>query len=186
MFDPTTFTGVPRIETARLRLRELRLSDFEVFAANSADPEAMRYMSGAVDRRTAWRYITAMTGGWQLTGAGWWAVELLDGSAMVGNVGAFFRETTFHEGANADLELGWSFFRAHWGRGYAREAAAAALAFGFARHGSPRAIAYVDAANAPSIKVAEAIGMRFVREADFYGEKASLYACMRPGAPEAP
>src|SRR5260221_14576406 len=52
-------TVVPRVDTARLRLREFRASNFDAYAENLADPVAMKSLSGVVDRRTAWRGFAA-------------------------------------------------------------------------------------------------------------------------------
>lgn len=174
--------SVPRLTTERLVLRELRASEFEIYAASSADPVAMRFISGAVDRRQAWRTFASMTGGWMLTGAGWWAIELRATGEFIGTVGAFFRETMLGRGADADLEIGWTVFPQFWRRGFATEAARAALAFGAATHDVRRVIALIDAANVGSIGVAKAIGMVFDGDVDFYGEPSQRYAIERARA----
>lgn len=171
---------VPRLTTPRLLLRELRATDFEAHAANSADPEAMKYMSGTVDRRHAWRVLAALTGAWLLTGAGWWGIEVVATGELVGTVGAFFRETTLGLGAGADIELGWSVYRPYWRRGYASEAARAALAWAFATHDAPRAVAHLVEANAASAGVCKAIGMTYDGQVDLYGEPCARYAMAAP------
>ncbi|MDO9019549.1 MAG: GNAT family N-acetyltransferase [Deltaproteobacteria bacterium] len=170
--EPTS--TIPRITTARLVLRGLRAGDLDAFAENLADPIATEHLGGVVDRRAAWRVLAAGTGFWMLTGAGWWGIALRETGELVGTVGAFFRETP-----GADLELGWSVFRRHWRRGYASEAAQAALAFGFERHAVPRAIAHIDGRNAASIRVSARIGMTYEGEVDFYGERTGRYVIAR-------
>jgi len=173
--DAATF-AVPRLTTPRLLLRELRTSDFEAYAESAADPVAMKYMTSAIDRRTAWRMFTSLMGGWIVTGAGWWGIELRATGELVGTVGGFYRETNYALGHEADLELGWTVFRAHWRKGIATEAARAALAYGVERHRPRRAIAIIDPANVGSIGVAKAIGMTFDGDMDFYGEPSVRYA----------
>lgn len=57
-----------------------------------------------------------------------------------------------------EIEIGWSLDRAHWGHGYATEAAAAALERAWQLgHPAVRAIMWPD--NAPSAKVCERLGM---------------------------
>ena len=177
---PVSFAQVliPRIETERLLLREARTSDFDAYAEHSADPVAMKFMTGAVDRRTAWRFFMAMTGGWVLTGTGWWAIELRSTGELVGVVGNFFRETQL--GPDGCLEVGWSLLQRFWRNGYATEAARAAIAWGFEHHPVRRTIAYVDAANVASVGVCKKAGMTFDGEASFYGEPAARYAIERP------
>jgi RimJ/RimL family protein N-acetyltransferase len=157
---------VPRIATERLLLREFRTGDFEGFATNIADPEATRFLlSSTTDRRTAWRVFSSAAGGWVLSGAGWWAVEVRESGEMVGTVGAFMRESF------PDLEIGWTLYRRFWGNGYATEAARAALAFAFDVHRAKRVVAHIAPQNAPSIAVSERLGMTFETDVDLYGER---------------
>jgi RimJ/RimL family protein N-acetyltransferase len=98
-----------------------------------------------------------------LRGAGWWAAELRETGEVVGTVGAFFRE------ASPELEIGWSIYRRFWRRGFATEAAAAALAFAVERHSAEWVIAHISAENLASVRVAEHLGMRYERDVDFFG-----------------
>ena len=170
---------VPRLSTPRLLLRELRTEDFDAYAESLSDPVAMRFTSGVADRRAAWRIFAALTGPWLLTGAGWWAIELRATGEFIGTVGAFFREPGTPLGTADDLELGWTLLRAHWRRGFASEAARAALACGLSRHDVRRAIAHVDPGNVASIGVCAALGMRLEGEVDFYGQPSLRYAVLR-------
>lgn len=186
--NPTFSFTVPRLETARLLLREVRLSDFEAYARHMSDPSAMKYMGQPVDRRMSWRVFAALMGTWSITSAGWWAVEVTATRDFVGLVGAFFRETSLVTNAQGgseleahpDLELGWSIFQPFWRNGYAKEAAKAALDHGLAHHPSaPRAIANIHPDNVASINVSKAIGMTFDGDHDFYGEPGIRYALSR-------
>jgi ribosomal-protein-alanine N-acetyltransferase len=57
------------------------------------------------------------------------------------------------------VEIGWRLARAHWGKGYAAEAARAALDFGFAELRLDRIFAFTVPANERSRRVMERIGM---------------------------
>jgi RimJ/RimL family protein N-acetyltransferase len=164
---------VPRLTTPRLRLREFRVTDFEAFAAHRADEEACRWVGGVLDRRAAWRAFASQTGNWMLQGLGWWIVERLDGAEAVGTAGLFRRFI------GADLEIGWSFYRASWGQGFAKEAARAALEHGFAIDGVRRVIAHINHENLASLGVGRHLGMRHERDVDFYGEPIMLHAVER-------
>ena len=168
--------SIPRIATPRLLLREFRIGDFDGFAQNLADPEAMKFLSGPSDpsdRRAAWRIFCSATGGWVLHGKGWWAVELRETGEMVGTVGAFLRESA------PDLELGWTLYPRFWGRGYATEAARAALEHAFEVHHVKRAIAHIKAANTASVAVSQKLGMTYETDVDFYGDPVGRYAIER-------
>ena len=69
--------------------------------------------------------------------------------------------------------------RAGWGHGYATEAAAPSVAFGFDRCGLPRIVAVVRHDNAASRKVLRKVGLRHVRDGRFYEADAALYAIDR-------
>jgi RimJ/RimL family protein N-acetyltransferase len=150
------------------------MTDFEAYAANLADPVAAKFMSGPCDRRAAWRSFAAQTGSWLLNGGGWWAVEQREGGAVVGTVGAFFRET-----AEALVELGWSLYPRYWGQGFATEAAAAALQFAIDTHDARRVVAHIAAENLASIAVSKHLGMKYDTDVDFYGQPIGRYVITR-------
>lgn len=159
---------VPRLETERLVLREYRVDDFDAFAAHLADPESTAFIDVA-DRQLAWRIFACHSGLWVLFGAGWWAMELRETGAPVGVVGAFYRL------GMPGIELGWNTYREYWGRGFASEAAAAAMRYAFEVKGESRAKALITAGNVPSIRVAQRLGMAWESETELYGAKVSCY-----------
>lgn len=170
---------VERITTPRLLLREPRVADFDAYAEHRSDPDANLYIGGTLDRRRAWTAFASLSGQWMITGAGWWAIEVRETGAFIGLVGAFFRETSLPVGPKTDIEVGWNLFQAYWGKGYAKEAARTALTFACERHHVRRAIAHITPANVASVAVAQAIGMTYEGEVDFYGETLSRYVSSR-------
>jgi RimJ/RimL family protein N-acetyltransferase len=169
MPDQSPPVSVPRLQTPRLLLREYRESDFDVFAAHCADPEAMVHW-GVIDRRSARRIFAGNMGEWMLRGAGWWAVELRASGTPVGAVGAFFREGW------SDIELGWNTFRAYWGQGIATEAATEVIRYAFEHRRERRVTALIDAPNTRSTRVATRLGMTFEKDVDFFGKPTVRYA----------
>jgi RimJ/RimL family protein N-acetyltransferase len=164
---------VPRVETARLLLREPRLAEFGAFAANAADPVACANSGAPVmDAREAWRRFHAAAGHWLLQGMGWWSVEEKELGA-IGHVGVFRREL------GPDIEMGWSIYRQHWNNGYAWEAARAALEYAVSALGADRVVAYIAQENAASVRVATKIGMRLQGEVQWYGEPGWRYVFER-------
>jgi RimJ/RimL family protein N-acetyltransferase len=172
-------SSVPRLETERLVLREPRVGDFEAYAAHMSDADLRKYCGGALNRREAWRMFLVAAGGWVVTQSGWWMVEDRASGAVLGTVGAFLRETNLEKGRAADLEVGWSIYREAWNRKYAREAAAAALAWAVAHHDPARVIAHIDMENLPSIAVSRALGMKHAGTTEFYGEPSELFVIER-------
>ena len=174
--------SVPRITTTRLLLREHRLSDFNRFADEVADPISRASPNGVMDRRTAWRSFVTGIGVWALHGVGWWCVELAATGEYVGTVGAFYRESAIGDAPAPELELGWLIFRKYWRQGVATEAAAAALRHGFEATTATHAVAHIHSTNEPSIHVAARLGMQHERDIDFYGDPMRRYVVARTPA----
>lgn len=144
---------VPRLETARLIMRGYVSDDFEAFAAFMADPEVMRYLTGhPLKRLDAWRSLSSAIGHWTLRGYGTWALEKKDDGAFIGRVGMINPEGW------PGLEIGWTLGRPYWGRGYATEAASAAMRYAFLTQPVDRLISCIHPENAASQKVAVRLG----------------------------
>jgi RimJ/RimL family protein N-acetyltransferase len=178
---------IPTLETERLRLRPLRESDFEDYAALYADPEVLRYLGGGPepwDRGRAWRHMAFNRGHWEIAGAGMWVVEHQETGAFLGLIGFAAPEGW------PGFELAWILARRWWGNGYATEGARAALDHAFTVLQKDRVISLIHPENRPSIRVAERIGeslrgriLHFGREMLCFG--ADREACPREKASEA-
>jgi RimJ/RimL family protein N-acetyltransferase len=149
------------IETERLRLRPHGPGDFEASAALWANSSVTRHIGGRPStREEAWRRFLSYAGHWTVLGFGFWLVEEKLTGKFVGEVGFgdFKREI---EPPMGDMpEGGWVIMPWAHGRGYATEAAAAALAFGEARYGWTRTACIIEPENLASIRVAEKLGYR--------------------------
>ena len=150
------------------------MSDFDAFATNLADPRVTAFITGH-DRRSAWWVFSSGMGQWLLQGAGWWAIELRESGAFVGNVGAFFRETS------PEIEIGWNVQQAHWGKGIATEAATEVLRYLFEVRKERRVTALIDAENKASLRVAVHLGLTYEAETELFGKPLGRYVRMLPG-----
>jgi RimJ/RimL family protein N-acetyltransferase len=168
-------TSVPCLHTDRLILREYRREDFDAFAAHLADPVSAAHL-GPADRHAAWRIFCSQAGLWVLHGAGWWAVEEKETGQVVGTMGAFFREET------TVMELGWNTYRAFGGRGYANEAAAAAMHHALEIRREPTVRALIASANESSLRVARRLGLRYEAETEIHGKAVGIYTRRREGS----
>lgn len=143
--------------TPRLRLRRWRDSDRAPFAAMNADPAVMRYFAGLVSAEDSGRSIDA----WQQAFAerGWanWALELRATGQFIGFVGLTIPRRVF--AFSPCVEIGWRLAGAHWGQGFATEAARAALRVGFEPLQLARIVSFTSRVNAPSRAVMQRIGM---------------------------
>ena len=164
--------NAPVLETARLVMRGFRAEDHAAYAAMSADPEVMRFIGTGVTLTPAeaWRSMAFFIGHWALRGHGMWALESKATGATVGRAG--FLEPPGWPG----FELGWLLGREHWGRGYATEAARAALSYARETWRRDRVISLIRPGNERSVKVALALGEALEGEVELLGSKALLYA----------
>ena len=144
---------IPRLQTERLILRAFSPDDFETFATFMSDEDVMRYLTGhPMTRAEAWRSLAVSIGHWHLRGYGTWAVERKEDGAFLGRVGMINPEGW------PGLELGWTLGKPFWGKGYATEAATAALNFAFLTQSVDKIISCIHPDNTPSQAVAKRIG----------------------------
>jgi RimJ/RimL family protein N-acetyltransferase len=164
----------PRLETARLRLRQFEEADLDEYARITADPEVMRYVGGKpLSRDEAWRSLGYILGHWKIRGYGLWAAEEKASGALVGRIGLYRPEGW------PGLEVGWLVDRARWGEGFASEGGAAAMTHAFLRVAAKRLISVIEPANAASIRVAEKLGEHFEREQQLQGKRVHIYSIER-------
>lgn len=170
----TAAMETPTLETERLVLRMLRESDTDAYAEMMADPEVVRFLGGKpMSRAEAWRNMAMVLGHWHLRGYGFWAVEEKSSGELVGRVGCWRPE------GGPGLEVGWTLRRSSWGRGYATEAARAAVGYAFAALGQSRVLSLIAPDNVASIRVAERLGEKPVGEWEISGIKVILYGVGR-------
>jgi RimJ/RimL family protein N-acetyltransferase len=146
----------PTLETARLILRPTAAEDLDGWAQLMADAEASRHIGGVQTRAQTWRAMAIMAGSWAMNGFGMFSLIEKTTGAWVGRVGPWRPEGW------PGTEVGWSLHPAAHGKGYAVEAATAAMDFAVDELGWTRIIHCIDPANVPSVRVAEKIGSRFL------------------------
>jgi RimJ/RimL family protein N-acetyltransferase len=69
-----------------------------------------------------------------------------------------------------------------WGHGYATEAGRAAIEWAWAALDAPELISVIQPDNARSIRVAERLGMRPLRETSLKGQSVAIFAIDRQAA----
>ena len=153
------------IRTARLRLRAWRDEDIEPHAAMNADPRVMEFFPGVLSLEESTALLARGRQRIAERGFGLWPVEVLGGAPFIGMVG--LSVPSFEAHFMPAVEIGWRLAADHWGRGYATEAAGAALAYGFDRLGLSEIVSFTTTANARSRRVMEKLGMRRAPEDDF-------------------
>lgn len=150
------------LTTPRLAIRPFVLGDLEALHAVYGDPEVMRYVDGDYASLQATR--TALATHIEMhekDGFAYWAV--LRGDELVGEVG-FGR-------LGDEIEMGWTFARAHWGQGYATEAGEAALR----RAPAANLLAVIHPENESSKRVAEKLGFELAERSEGRGHEQLIY-----------
>lgn len=176
-------TAPRELRTERLLLRGWRAGDAAAFAAMNADPEVMRHIaSGPLDRHASEELRARLAHEWARAGHGLWALERRDDGALLGFCGLAL--PGFARGlAAGTVEVGWRLRRDAWGRGYATEAARAALDVAWRALDLAHVVSLVHPDNARSLAVCERLGMRVVGRTTHVGTGWSLLVLRadRPG-----
>jgi RimJ/RimL family protein N-acetyltransferase len=158
-------------ETHRLLLRQWRAADREPLAALNADPVVMAHFPAPLTREES----DAMADRCERLIAdrrwGIWATEIKTTGEFIGAVGLHIPRDDLP--ISPCVEILWRLAQAHWGKGFATEAARGALHIGFEVLRLPAIVSYTVPANTRSRAVMERLGMQM---------DAATFAL--PGVPE--
>jgi RimJ/RimL family protein N-acetyltransferase len=161
-------TDIPVLETPRLVLRAHRLGDFETAVKIWSDPVVRKHFHGkALTREDHWGRFLRQFGMWALMGYGSWAVEEKQTGEYIGVVGMFEVRRDMEPKMEGTPEAGWTLAAPAHGKGYATEAARAAIAWIDEKLGAPRLFCIIAPENKPSIRVAEKLGFRYWRDTTY-------------------
>ncbi len=150
---------IPIIETARLRLRGHYPSDLAPAVAMFQEPQFYQHLSGhPLPEEEVWTKLLRHMGVWYICGYGFWAVEEKATSQYIGAVGFGEWQRAITPSLKGFPEVGWVLAPHTHGRGYALEAAQAALTWGDAHLPVARTVCLIDVANAPSQRLAAKVG----------------------------
>ena len=153
--------AAPTLETPRLVLRGWRPEDLASYAAMMADAETARFITRKgqpYSEGQTWGEMAYLIGHWQLLGYGMFVVEERATGAFLGRVGPL------QPPGFPGFEIAWGLTPAARGKGYAAEAARAAIDWSFARFPLARIISLIHPDNAASQRVAARLGERRTAE----------------------
>jgi len=153
------------VRTDRLELRRWRDSDRAPFAAINADPRVAEFLPSPLTRQESDALIARIEADFDRNGFGLWALEIRGVATLAGFVGLSRPRFTAH--FTPCVEIGWRLASAHWGHGYATEAARAALDYGFDAAGLEEIVSFTVPSNIRSRRVMEKIGMTRDPDGDF-------------------
>lgn len=166
---------LPRIETDRLILRPLRPDDLDALHALWTDPGVRSWLwdGRKIGRGRARNVMRASRASVESEGFGLWGVCVSGEDELIGFCG--FRRVEYGD----DIEILFGIAPVHWRRGYATEAAEAAVREGFERHGWERIVAWTDRPNLASRRVIEKLGFRYDRRERRGGGTLDVYSISR-------
>jgi len=145
------------IETGRLLMRRWLPSDREPFAELNADPQTLVYFPATIRREGSDALIDRAEASFEARGYGLWALEVKDTGEFIGFTGLSPMPDDV-PGAGG-VEIGWRLAKRAWHRGYATEAAGAAVRVAFDGAGLAELWSMTAVLNEPSQAVMRRIGM---------------------------
>jgi RimJ/RimL family protein N-acetyltransferase len=167
----------PTIDTARLHLRHWRLDEVEAFHALTESAPMRRFLGrDPPSREDSFNKLLRGAGCWSLLGWGPFAVIERATGEPVGGCGLFRSLRGFGPDFDVYPEAGWIVAERAWGRGYATEAMQAILAWFDREHGGGRTVCMIGLGNLASERIAARLGYERMREADYKGDRVTLYA----------
>lgn len=171
---PTSSTPFPALETERLVLRKLSVSDIkEVFFLRS-NPEVNQFIARKPlkDEREALDFIQRILKGIENKTFLYWAICLKGHPTLVGTICLW----NFNEGPT-EAELGYELHTSYEGNGIMSEAMNAVLEYGFDSISLTAIEAYTQASNLASIRLLQQKG--FIHQANRKDEKVPQNAIYR-------
>lgn len=171
-----------RLETERLILREWQDRDRAPLADILGDPHVRRFypltatpheVNAQID------YAITMTA---QHGYHFQAAELRRDGTLIGlvGIGRIPDATRAAIPSHPEVEIGWQLDKAHWGRGYAPEAAAAYLEHAWNTLKLAEIVAFTAAINRPSQRVMDKLGMHRDLSDDFENPALPIGNPLRP------
>jgi RimJ/RimL family protein N-acetyltransferase len=145
------------LRTDRLVLRRWQDSDREPFAELNADAETMQFFPSTLSREESDALIDRIEGRFETQGFGLWALEIAESGQFIGFTG--LNPLPDDVPGAGGMEVGWRLARAAWHRGYATEAARAALDVWFGKGKMTEIYSMTSVLNEPSQAVMRRLGL---------------------------
>ncbi len=143
------------LKTKRLRLRPFCAADADALHRVLGDPATMSFYPEPYSLEKV-RFLIEKHGRlFAEQGIGWFAMLHQDGGHLIGDCGITIQNIDGVE----EYEIGYHTAKAHWGNGYATEAARAIRDYGFEKLNLKKLCSYMAADHLASRRVAEKNGM---------------------------
>jgi len=161
-----------QLETERLIMRPIIPTDAEAMYRLNLDPDVIRYTGDVAFKSVEDSFeFYSNYDDYARTRMGRFSTFLKSDNTFLGWCGL--------KQIEEQVDLGYRFLKAHWGKGYATESSIASLDYGFNEIGLDKVIAHAIKENVASYKVMEKLGMRFVKDMIYDGADAVMYEINR-------
>ncbi|MCL2055143.1 MAG: GNAT family N-acetyltransferase [Oscillospiraceae bacterium] len=159
-----------RIQTPRLVLRPLEISDLVSTHEYASDTTITQYMVHLPNDniQETESYLNKVATEWKAEVPRFFEFAITLNNKHIGAVSFHYKDDERHEG-----ELGWMINKSYQGNGYATEAAKAVLNFAFNECKVRKVIATCDYRNGASVKVMKKIGLSLERDDEVRRYKGS-------------
>jgi [ribosomal protein S5]-alanine N-acetyltransferase len=167
---------IPSLSTRNLFLRPWQPADAQSLLDILQEPGILQYFpptSFTLERTQ--RYISHHLDHWKTHGYGHWAVTQRDDGALLGWSGLEYLPET------NETEVAYLLSHKVWGRGFATQAAQAAVTYGMQNTRLTGIIGLVHPDNAASIRVLEKCGLVFVDRKTYWGLEMLRYSILAEG-----
>lgn len=158
------------LETERLYLREITPDDAQSAFDLNIDPDVIKYTGDdAFESVEEARHFLEQYDHFRKYGFGRWGVIDKTTHEFLGWCGLKYTPEL------DEFDIGFRFFKKHWNKGYASEAAKACLALGFEKFKMQTIVGRVMKENKASRRVLEKIGLKYSEDRSCGGEEGLLY-----------
>jgi RimJ/RimL family protein N-acetyltransferase len=156
------------IETERLILRPWTLADRPALEALVNTPAMTAHLGGVRPPAEIDAMLDRRMRDQQRHGHCYWAAELRAGGALIGSCGIRMADDYPGTPVEGIPEIGWRIGEQYWGQGFAREAAEASVAWGWANLSADTIGAWTTAPNTASWGLMARLGMARRADLDFH------------------
>jgi RimJ/RimL family protein N-acetyltransferase len=154
------------LETKRLLLRPLELSDAEAMFAMDKNPEVHKYLwqnpTQTVEETI--KIIEYVRSQYEKNNIGRFATILKETNEFIGWTGIKYIDDHIENGNTNFYDYGYRLNEKFWGNGYATEASVAWLDYGFNQMKIDKMNAYTHSENGASNHIMQKVGMKFMED----------------------
>lgn len=164
------------IETERLLLRDLKMTDLDGLFELDSNPDVHKYLGNKPVKTKAEskKMLESIILQYKERGIGRWAAIEKTTGDFIGWSGLRLNTEYCMNGFNKFYDVGYRFIPKYWGKGYATESGKAAVKFAFENLKLPEIYGITEIGNEASHKALLKIGLNYVEDFFFEQEKMNL------------